>query len=141
MFFSYSLGGKIYNGDKVSLLSQGPSGTGWSADMLNRWTPENTQTDIPRLTTEPASSWTNTSSRFLVSRDYLKLKNISLGYTLPKQWFQRLGLQEATLNLTAENLLTWAAQQGLDPEQNIGGTTYYRYPSMKSITMGINVKF
>jgi hypothetical protein len=45
-FFSYSISGKIYNSDKVSLLSQGPTGTAWSADMLNRWTETNTVTDV-----------------------------------------------------------------------------------------------
>ncbi len=139
-FFSYSIGGKIYNSDKVSLLSQGPSGTAWSADMLDRWTESNTVTDVPRLTTNPASSWTNTSSRFLVDRSYLKLKNISLGYALPAQWVSHLGLQEVSVNVTAENLLTWTKQQGLDPEQTVDGTTYFRYPSMKSITVGLNIK-
>lgn len=140
LFFSYSLGGKIYNSDKVNMLGQGPAGIGWNIDMLNRWTPENPNTDIPRLTTSPASSWTNSSSRFLVSRDYLKLKNVSLGYTLPRTLTKKLQLEEIGLNITAENLLTFAKQQGLDPEQNVGGTTYYRYPAMKSITVGVNVK-
>ena len=140
LFFSYSLGGKIYNGDKVNMLGQGPSGIGWSVDMLDRWTPENTNTDIPRLTISPSSAWTNSSSRFLVSRDYLKLKNVSLGYTLPQRLAKQLNLKELGLNVTAENILTLAKQQGLDPEQNIGGTTYYRYPAMKSIILGLNVK-
>lgn len=139
--FSYSLGGKIYNGDKVSLLSQGPSGTGWSIDMLDRWTPEHTDTDVPKVTTSPASSWTNTSTRFLVSRDYLKLKNISLAYNLPMGWLQHLGISNASVNVTAENLFVWAAQQGLDPEQNVNGTTYFRYPAMKNIAIGVNVQF
>lgn len=139
-FFSYSLGGKIYNSDKVALLSQGPTGTAWSADMLARWTEDNRYTDVPRLTTSPASSWTNTSSRFLTDRSYLKLKNVSLSYALPQTWIQRIGLQEASVNLTAENLFTWTKEQGLDPEQTVDGTTYFRYPAMKSITIGLNVK-
>lgn len=139
--FSYSLGGKIYNGDKLQLLSQGPSGTGWSADMLDRWTPDHTETDVPKVTTNPASSWTNASTRFLVSRNYLKLKNVSLAYSLPATWLQRWGISSASVNVTAENLFVWAAQQGLDPEQNVDGTTYFRYPAMKNIAIGINVQF
>jgi hypothetical protein len=49
-------------------------------------------------------------------------------------------LQEASVNVTAENLFTWTKQQGLDPEQTVDGTTYFRYPSMKSITVGLNIK-
>lgn len=140
LFFSYSIGGKIYNGDYASLCSHGPSGTSWSKTMLDRWTPENTETDVPRVTTNPASSWTNTSSRFLVDRSYLKLKNISLSYNLPRKWTKRATLDSATLFVQAENLFTWCKQQGLDPEQNVGGTTYYRYPAMKTITIGVNVQ-
>jgi len=140
MLLSYSLGGKIYNSDKVSLLSQGPSGTSWSVDMLNRWTEDNRYTDVPRVTTEPASSWTNASSRFLVDRSYLRLKNVTFSYNLPKAWIQALTLQEASVFFQAENMLTFAKQQGLDPEQTYSGSTYYRYPTMKTISFGVNVK-
>ncbi len=138
--FSYSLGGKIYNSDKVSLQSQGPSGTGWSVDMLDRWTPENKYTDVPRLTTSPKSSWTNSSSRFLVDRSYLRLKNITLSYNVPQSLLKSISMKNATLFFQAENLFTLAKQQGLDPEQTYDGTTYYRYPAMKTISFGFNVK-
>lgn len=138
--FSYSIGGKIYNGDKVSLMSQGPTGTGWSVDMLDRWTPENPYTDVPRLTTSPKSSWTNSSNRFLVDRSYLRLKNITFSYNLPKSLLNTLTLKDASIFFQAENMLTLAKQQGLDPEQTFGGSTYYRYPAMKTISFGINVK-
>lgn len=138
--FSYSLGGKIYNGDKLSLMSQGPTGTSWSVDMLDRWTPENTNTDVPRLTTSPKSSWTNSSDRFLVDRSYLRLKNITFSYNLPKTILNTLTLKDASVFFLAENMLTFTKQQGLDPEQTVGGSTYYRYPAMKTISFGINVK-
>ena len=138
--FSYSLGGKIYNGDKLSLMSQGPTGTSWSVDMLDRWTPENTNTDVPRLTTSPKSSWTNSSDRFLVDRSYLRLKNITFSYNLPKTILNTLTLKDASVFFQAENMLRFTKQQGLDPEQTVGGSTYYRYPAMKTISFGINVK-
>ena len=144
LFFSYSIGGKIYNGDKVSLYGHGPSGaTAWSADMLNRWTPENRDTDFPRLTTGSLSggSWTSASSRFLFDRSYLKLKNVQFSYSLPKTFINKANFDAASVFVAAENLFTLTEEQGLDPEQNIGGTTYYRYPSMKTISIGLNVKF
>ena len=140
LLFSYSLGGKIYNGDKVSLLSQGSLGSGWSSDMLDRWTPENRNTDVPRLTTQPQSSWTQASSRFLVDRSYLRLKNITFSYTLPKSALKFLTLKDASVFFQAENMLTFTKEQGLDPEQTFGGATYYRYPTMKTISFGFNVK-
>lgn len=137
---SFSIGGKIYNGDKVSLLGQYSNGSGWSSDMLNRWTPENTQTDIPRLTTSPSSSWTQTSSRFLVDRSYLRLKTITFAYNIPQQILSRIRFSSASVFFQAENLFTICGQQGLDPEQTVGGTTYYRYPAMRTISFGLNFK-
>lgn len=137
---SYSLGGSIYNGDKVSLMGQYATATGWSSDMLRRWTTDNRYTDIPRLTTNPASSWTNQSSRFLVDRSYARLKNVTLSYTLPTRWVKAASLKDVSLFLQGENLLTFTKEQGLDPEQTIDGSTYFRYPAMKTLSFGINVK-
>ena len=80
-------------------------------------------------------------SRFLVDRSYLKLKNIQLAYSLPKALLSKTSIASGSVFLAAENLFTLTEEQGLDPEQNIGGTTYYRYPSMKTISVGLNVKF
>lgn len=137
---SYSLGGKIYNGDKVSLMGQSSTGSGWSADMLDRWTPENPNTDIPRLTTQPQSSWTQASSRFLVDRSYLRLKTLTFSYNIPENLLSRISFQSASVFLQAENLFTICGQQGLDPEQTVGGTTYYRYPAMRTVSFGLNFK-
>ncbi len=138
--FTYSIGGKIYNGDKQSLQHLGAEGRTWSTDMLDRWTPENTVTDVPRLTTDPKSSWLSQSDRFLVDRSFLKLKTVTLSYNLPQNWLQKVKLERVSVYLQAENLLTFTKEQGLDPEQNLDGTTYYRYPSMKTISFGVNVK-
>ncbi len=138
--FSYVIGGKIYNSDKIFLLSQGSPGRAWSTDMLNRWTPENPYTDVARLTTSPESSWTNESTRFLVDRSFLKLKTVTLSYTLPASWTQAASLHSTSLFVQGENLFTATKEQGLDPEQTLGGTTYYRYPSMRTISFGINIK-
>ncbi len=138
--FSYVLGGKIYNGDKLTLYSQGSPGTSWSADMLNRWTPENPDTDFPRLTTQAKSSWTSSSTRFLVNRSFLRLKTVTLSYGLPKRWIAPAGLQSVNVFLQGENLLTFTEEQGLDPEQTFDGGTYFRYPTMRTFSFGLNVK-
>ncbi len=138
--FAYVIGGKLYNGDKVFLLHEGSAGKTWSADMLNRWTPENPYTDIPKLTTSPKSSWTNQSTRFLADRSFLRLKTLTLSYELPKKTLAGIGLNTANIFIQAENLLTLTKEQGLDPEQTFDGTTYYRYPAMKTVSIGVNVK-
>lgn len=110
--------------------------------MLGRWTPENRDTDIPRLTTQAQSSWTNQSSRHLVDRSYARMKNITLTYTFPRRLLNKTNgvFKDAKIFAQAENLFTLCGQQGLDPEQTVAGTTYYRYPAMRTISFGFNVK-
>ncbi|MDH6251954.1 TonB-linked SusC/RagA family outer membrane protein [Chryseobacterium sp. H1D6B] len=134
---TFSIGGKILDTDYTMLMSNGSAGgRAWSAEMLNRWTPENTNTDVPVLSTT-TNNWTSTSSRFLYSGTYARVKNVSLGYTLPSDYFEKLGLKKFRIYIQAENLLTFYKHKGMDPEQTLDGTTYYRYPAMRTITFGL----
>lgn len=141
MAFAYSIGSKIYNRDKASLMGvSGANGSTMSKDLLNRWTPENTQTDVPRLEYDQTSYFTSASTRWLVDGSYLRLKTVTLNYNLPKKWIQPAMLKDVSIYVQGENLLTFSKQQGLDPEQALGGVTYWRYPAMKTLSFGINVK-
>lgn len=134
---TFSIGGKILDTDYTSLMSNGSAaGRAWSAEMLNRWTPENPNTDVPALSTT-TNNWSSSSSRFLYSGTYARLKNVSLGYTLPSDYFEKLGLKKFRIYVQAENLLTFYKHKGMDPEQALDGTTYYRYPAMRTITFGL----
>ena len=140
--FAYSLGGKIYNQDKNSILANGTTaGRAMSTDLLNRWTPENTNTDVPRLQTTVSNSWMSSSTLMLVDADYLRLKNISIGYNLPKSILQKVNIERLKVFAQAENLFTVFGEQGLDPEQALNGVSYFRYPSMKTISFGLNLSF
>ena len=139
--FAYTIGGKIYNQDKIYLLHNGNSaGRAWSTEMLNRWTPENRHTDVPRLSTV-TTSWTSTSTRFLYDGTYLRMKNLMFSYDLPSQWVKKMTLASVKLYFQGENLFTVYKEQGLDPEQALNGTTYFRYPAMRTFSFGIDVKF
>lgn len=140
MLFSYAIGGKLYNNDKIQMMSvKGGNGSSMSEDMLNRWTPENRYTDIPRLSYDQTSYFTSSSSRWLVNRSFLRLKTVTLSYTLPQRWIHFATLKDANIFVQGENLLTFSHQQGLDPEQPISGVVSYRYPAMKTFSFGINV--
>lgn len=140
--FSYALGGKLYNNDYVGMMGvTGGNGSTLSKDMMNRWTAENTQTDVPKVVADQTSYFTSSSSRWLVSRSYLRLKTLSLSYSLPRDIIKHALMKDASVFLQAENLLTFHKQQGLDPEQPLNGTVSYRYPAMKTISFGVNVKF
>lgn len=139
--FAYSLGGKILDNDYVGLMHNGNSaGRPWSTEILNHWTPENTNTNVPRLTTDNLG-WTQPSTRFLYSGTYARLKNLTVGYSLPKVIASKWGLSNLKLTLTGENLFTFYGHKGMDPEQTVEGTTYFRYPAMKTLTAGLNLTF
>ena len=139
--FAYSVGGYIMNRDITMILHNGSSaGRAWSKEILNRWTPENRYTDVPALATT-TNNWTSYSTRFLQNNSYMRLKNLTLSYTLPKQLVSKAALSNVQVFVQSDNLFTIHRNQGLDPEQGITGLTYYRYPAMRSFTGGINVTF
>lgn len=139
--FSYAIGGKLYNNDYTNLMGvSGLNGSSKSAEIINRWTPENKYTNVPKIVDSQSSKFTSASTRWLVNRSFLRLKTVTLNYTLPQSILQPLTLKTANVFVQAENLLTFCHQQGLDPEQPLSGIVSYRYPAMKTISFGINVK-
>ncbi|MEJ2903588.1 SusC/RagA family TonB-linked outer membrane protein [Pedobacter panaciterrae] len=139
--FAYSIGGKILDNDYLSLMHNGSStGRTWSKEILNHWTPANKYTNVPRLTTDNLG-WTQASTRFLYSATYARLKNLTLGYSLPKTLASKWGLNNLKLTLTGENLFTFYGHDGMDPEQTVDGTTYYRYPAMRTFSAGLSLTF
>lgn len=139
--FAYSIGGYIMNRDITMILHNGSAeGRAWSTEILNRWTPENRYTNVPALGTT-SNNWNANSTRFLQNNSYMRLKNLTLAYTLPKQLISHWALSNVQVFVQGDNLLTIHRNQGLDPEQGITGITYYRYPAMRSISGGINVTF
>ena len=140
--FSFSIGGKIYDGDQPMIMHLGYApGRGWSDEALGRWTPENRETDFPRLS-YVSDTWNTTSStRFLFDASYARMKNIDLSYSLPKRLLDVVKLSNVKLRLSGENLLTLFAHKGLDPEQTVSGSTYYRYPAQRAYSLGIDVSF
>lgn len=82
-----------------------------------------------------------TNSRRLHSTDYLRLKTLTLGFTLPKQWLSSMGLGSARLYMSANNLWTWAAWDYYDPESVVNGSATQGTPPLKTVTFGLNVNF
>ncbi|MDR1005090.1 MAG: TonB-dependent receptor, partial [Prevotellaceae bacterium] len=110
-------------------------------DIFNRWTPDNTQTDVPRLQIGYQEA-NYSSDRFLVRNDAINLKNVTLGYTFPKTWMTRAGLQSLRLFVSADNLWFSSKRQGLDPRQYISGAQEAAaYSPIRTVTFGLNVKF
>ena len=82
-----------------------------------------------------------TNSRRLHSTDYFRLKTFTLGFTLPKQWLKPIGLSNARIYMSANNLWTWAAWDYYDPEAVVNGSATQNTPPLKTVTFGLNVNF
>lgn len=140
--FSYSIGGKIYDGDYVWVMHSGSApGRNWSKEALTRWTPEQTDTNFPRLSYITDAWNTTVSTRFLYDATYARLKHLNLSYSLPKKLVNAWKLKDVKVHVTGENLLTFYAHKGFDPEQTVSGATYYRYPAQKAYSLGIDLSF
>lgn len=106
---------------------------------LDRWTPEHHNASYPRLTRSSQINY-QTSSFWLQDASYVRLKNITLGYSLPKSLLSRLGIERAKLFLTGENLLTFSGLEGLDPESP-SETRGAFYSNVKKLSLGVKVSF
>ena len=137
-------GNKIYDGNAFELM--GLDGyRNFSADALNAWTPENTNTDIPRAVFGDPNQNNRASTRFLHKGDYLRIKTIQLGYTLPESVLEKLQIDTVRLYVSGQNLFTITNYPGLDPEVagNVlnYGVDRVLYPKYKSFIMGVQLKF
>ncbi|MDR0658288.1 MAG: TonB-dependent receptor [Mediterranea sp.] len=137
---SYQLGGKVYDSVYASLLQTNEAGKGIHKDILNAWTSENTNTDIPRLVLGNVNA-NGTSDFFLTPASYLSLANVTLGYTLPRSLTGKAKLQSVRLYGTGSNLFLLSARQGLDPRQYDYGSSGFNYSPIRAISFGINVTF
>ncbi|MBQ7514109.1 MAG: TonB-dependent receptor [Prevotella sp.] len=143
--FDYQLGGKIYDRQYASLMSNwvdnGDAGSAFHVDLLNSWTPTNTSSNIPRF--QYADNYTvATCDRFLVSASYLNFQSFSVGYTLPKTLTSKISLDKIRVYVTGENLCFWSKRKGLDPRYDYGSTEALTpYSLMRTIMGGIQVSF
>ncbi len=141
---SFQLGGTIYDAGYRSLMASGgtdfQAGQNWHQDILNAWTPENRNTDVPRL--DDVDSYASSESdRWMVSSDYFSIDNITLGYTLPKAWTNKIGIESLRIFGSAENVALFSARQGLDPRLSLLSASTSWYTSRRTISGGIKLVF
>jgi len=113
------------------------------SELLDRWQEPGDVTDVPAVNYAQNNNFHATSTRHLFDGDYVRLKNVSLGYALPSQWANEIGIDGLTLTLRGTNVYTWVKDDGLklDPETRADGFTRLTTPPVESYTLGINVKF
>ncbi|MBS1490340.1 MAG: TonB-dependent receptor [Bacteroidetes bacterium] len=118
----------------------------------NHWTGEGSSNQYPRASWNASGNNTQISSRFLESGSYTRLKNLQVGYTLPKQMVKRYGLSSFRIYFSGTNLITWSPYSGMDPEMSVSnnsasdgdkanGIDWGTYPAAKSYNVGVNITF
>ncbi len=137
VYFRY--GGKIYRGLNQDLsMSGGAGGANQLVTELNRWQQAGDITDVPKL--DANNNDPGPSSRWLEDASYIRLRNISLSYSLPKILVKKWGFEGLTFSLTGVNLKTYTAYNGLSV--TTGSTeSSGDYPTPRTITFGLNAKF
>ena len=152
MFFQGSFGNKIY-----SQINQDIEGfyRGFAVTQRyfdERWTGEGTSDSQPRPAWTAKSNNARPSSRFLEDGSYLRLKNLQIGYTIPKERLGAIGMQQLRVYLSGSNLLTLTKYSGLDSEMTVSdnskgqgdaanGIDWGTYPSAMTIMLGLNINF
>ena len=139
--FSYQLGGQIYDSGYARLMHNNGQGTNWHKDILNAWTPTNTNTDVPYLNTNDQNVANRSTDRFLTSSNYLSVNNITFGYTLPKTWTRKIQIERLRFYFAADNVGIISARKGLDPRQSYTSATTALYTPIRTISGGINLTF
>lgn len=138
---AFQQGGWVSDVTYIRLMSGGNFGSNWHKDIYKRWTPTNTDTNVPRVSTSDQNVAAG-STRFLTDASYFNIKNITLGYTLPKRLLNSLKIESVRLYATADNLWLLTARQGLDTRQSFSGTTYEgNYSALRTTSLGLSVKF
>ena len=133
-------GNKIFNANNIDLTGMSAA-YNQSTDVLARWTGTGTSNSIPRAVYGDPNQNNRVSDRFVENGSYLRIKNISLSYTFPKQWLNALTIENARLTLSCENVATFTGYSGFDPEVDINGIDLSRYPISRTFNLGINFNF
>jgi len=145
-FFQYSFGNEIFNAMREYADDGGYFYDNKFADVgEDYWTPENTDASKPRPSYYGESGARYESSRWMEDGSYIRLQEVTLGYTLPDAWAAKVKMQNARLYLAGRYLYTWTDYSGYSPEMNVGGagaasylvaTDFYGYPFARSISIG-----
>ena len=147
--FSFQLGGRYYDGTYQSLMHTDSSvGNAWHKDVLKSWSPDNPSSDIPRLDGD-TSVGQSAVDRFLISSNYLSINNVTVGYSFPQKWMEKLKIAGLRVYFAADNLAVASARKGVDPRYSIGlgsftsgsGLNSGSYSAMRTLTGGLTITF
>lgn len=140
---SYQVGGKGYDYVYSSLMAGNSLGYNMHKDLRNRWTPDNTGTDIPRVQIGNVSTNAGRfSSRWFTNSSYFNLRNVTLGYELPKKWLSKVQIESLRVYGVADNVALFTKRQGYDPRTSwSGASSIGLYSPVRTYSLGLNLTF
>jgi len=149
-FFQGVMGVDIYNRSNRRIFTM-DGRRNHTADALNRWTPQNTNTNVPRAVQNPSDRSVNINnpiSDFIEDGSFIRLQNVTLGYTLPQSALNKLGMKKLRVYAGAQNLLTITDYSGFDPEASSQSNNSlqpsideFTYPRARTYLFGLNLTF
>jgi hypothetical protein len=150
VLLQFVYGNDVYNGGGRYQSANGDFFDNQTRDQLNAWQEPGDVTNVPENRLYSANG-SNPSSRYISDASYLRLKNVVLGYTLPQNALDRMGLRRVRMYITGINLLTFTDYKGWDPEVNTDmydnsnnlniGNDFYSAPQARTISFGVNIGF
>ena len=135
---TYSIGGEMLDGVYGSMMNVGYKGYVWHKNALRRWQQPGDITDIPKIMWDQQLRVTD---KDLINASYFAIKNITLGYTFPKDWLTKIKMDNIRVYATANNLTLFSHLKGMDPQYNFTGTVGYTYTPSRTYSIGIDIKF
>ena len=134
----------------VDASTQGEGNQNQLKEMMGRWQSESNPGNgwIPRANSQPTGQNNAISSRWVENGSFLRINNLTVGYTLPEAFTKKCSIQRARVYVSTQNLLTITSYSGYNPETSFKednvtapGTDYGMYPLYRTCTFGINVTF
>lgn len=148
VFLQWSYGNDIINANRILFESSYKYGYNQYATYADRWSPENTGSNIPGVAAGKGSSLKAYSTRIIEDGSFLRLKTVSLGYNFSPAFVRKSKVfKTGRIYASAQNLYTWTKYSGYDPEVSVRnsaltpGFDYSAYPRARTITLGINTTF
>ena len=144
MLMAYSLGRHIVNNLSKAVLTNGKYALMTDLNAISFWEKPGDHPDYPKLESDRMNSMGSYVDRDVEKVNYLKLKTLTVGYSFPKKWSRKAGIDELRVFVSGENLFTWTNYSGLDPETvdiTSGFDLMSNYPLARKYTLGLTLKF
>ena len=140
IFLQGIVGNKIVNANRIwsEAMSVAQNQT---TETLKRWTGEGTSNTVPRAIYNDPNNNERFSDRYIESGSYLRIKNVTFGYTFPEMLIKKINSSKIRIYVSVQNLQTFSKYKGFDPEVAQDGIDNNLYPVARTISCGVNLNF